>query len=357
MAGHNTTKTKEVHVVNKRTIPQPLDIYDNISDVANIAIEVPQNIRYNGQLVYSELDSKYFYFKGGIDDLDLIPLINQSSVRTITTEINTLDGIVYEYEHNLGSQNLIINFVHNDETLILGWKRGKLDGTMMNNAIHFTTNADYNGLQMFIIGNDITEGTDLHPNLDGDITTLKLNMLTTHSYYGNFQLVGDELLYLRNDVETLNTAVEGLGGVPQLFPTWLSNDSITAFGSSGDNTIGFNVGATPAENSIDLITSIIRLNPTYPIEMNNHVRVMNGRDLQFTNYDESIRLDIRPQFGISGDIFLPPTPSNIFGLSNSVTVPTPTSTGTAGETRIIGDFRYECIATDEWVRSDIVRIW
>lgn len=44
-------------------------------------------------------------------------------------------------------------------------------------------------------------------------------------------------------------------------------------------------------------------------------------------------------------------------ISDSITVPTPTSTGVKGEIRYIGSFKYECIATNTWVRVAVDTTW
>jgi len=57
----------------------------------------------------------------------------------------------------------------------------------------------------------------------------------------------------------------------------------------------------------------------------------------------------------SRELWLPNADGALLVLSDIITAPTSsTDTGSKGEVRIVGTTRYECIATDTWVKSTVV---
>ncbi len=213
MAGFDNNKTVEQAVSFERTTAEPLDKYDIIGSLATLTLQIPLEVRYEGQMVYVNNLKKWYFFKDGVTNNDLKPLMSESSVRVFDTNINTVDGIMFELEHSLDSGNINVTFTHNDESIIVGWKRGKIDGSDKSNFIHFSTNADYNNLQIFIIGNDISGGTDLHPNLDGDISGIKNKVITTHVAFDDFQKIGDILVTTDSDFNNFQKVSDTLKNI------------------------------------------------------------------------------------------------------------------------------------------------
>lgn len=201
MAGHNTTATVQTPVVYERMIPHPLDKWSNISSLTLVTTQLPSVIRYVGMLVWVEDKKEFYHFKDGVNDNHLVPLTTSlEGIRTYDTLVNTTANSVIEIKHDLGAANISITFQHNDEMLLVGWKRGKIDGSDKGNYIHFATDVDYVGLRVFIISKDLAPNQPTHPNLDNELSAITLTLNTTHTTLDTMQEVGDAIIALQTTV-------------------------------------------------------------------------------------------------------------------------------------------------------------
>ncbi|BAV39248.1 hypothetical protein BPT24_123 [Tenacibaculum phage pT24] len=348
MAGYNNTKVRDLKVSFQRTNAEPIDKYDNISALDQIDTQLPESIRYDGMLVYVENIRKYYFFDGGITNSDFKPVINFQGTKTFEATVDTVASTIIEVEHNLGTVNIMGQFMHDDESLLISWKRGKVDGTERENYIHFATNSDYTDLDIILVGKDVDGVISNDPALTQTLSGMYGLMSTTHTALNDFQKMGDALVAL------------GALAVPHEFPYWdkFNTDSdILGFGLSWDNSILLRKGASSSDNRIEFLTEDVYFNTTREVIFGNNLRIINSRALQFLSTDGTTRHDLDGNLTQNSSSTLPPHTSQIYGVTSSNVVPTPTSEGVMGEIRIIGNYKYECIDTDEWIRTLIERTW
>lgn len=208
MAGHNTTATVQTPVVYERMIPHPLDKWSNISSLTQVATQLPSTIRYQGMLVWVEDKKEFYHFKDGVADNQLVALSTAlEGIRTFDTLVNTTANNKLEIKHDLGAANISITFQHNDEMLLVGWKRGKIDGTDKGNYIHLATDVNYVGLRVFIIAKDLAPTQPTHPNLDNELAAITIKLNTTHTNLDTLQEVGDSITALQTTVSSHTTTL------------------------------------------------------------------------------------------------------------------------------------------------------
>ncbi len=208
MAGHNTTATVQTPVVYERMIPHPLDKWSNISAKAQVGTQIPSGVRYQGMMVWVEDEKIFYHFKDGILDTHLVKLSSTlEGIRTFDALVNTTANNKLEVKHDLGASNISITFQHNDEFLLVGWKRGKIDGTDKGNYIHFSTDVDYTSLRVFIISKDLSPTQPTHPNLDNELATIQVRLNTTRTNLDTFQEIGDTITSIQTTVAGHTTAL------------------------------------------------------------------------------------------------------------------------------------------------------
>lgn len=182
MAGHDTKETTHISTVFSRTVPSPLDKWSNISSKSKVTEELPLGIRYVGMLVFVEDEGSFYFFKGGIQDINLTHLNGDlEGIKTFDVLVNTTANQIVEIEHNLEASNINVAFQHDDEYLLNGWKRGKIDGTEKGNYIHFATTSSLTSLRVFIIAKNVDSNNSSNPNLDDTITSIQEKLNTTFS--------------------------------------------------------------------------------------------------------------------------------------------------------------------------------
>ena len=206
---YSTKYLTETPVSFKRLQAIPLDKFQVISSLTNINNELPVDIRYDGMgLVYCESDQSYYYFKGGTTNAHFIKFSDTlQGVRTYDATLNTTKDIKLEINHNLNASNIIVSFMHNDEMLLLGWKRGMINGTDLGNYIHISTDANYSNLKVFIISKDLAPTQPLHPNLDNELSDIQTKLNTTHTNLDTLQEIGDSLVNIQTSIGNNNNTL------------------------------------------------------------------------------------------------------------------------------------------------------
>lgn len=213
MAGYNTKETTEISTVFSRTVASPLDKWSNISSITSVDTELPPKIRFVGMLVFVEDEDVYYFFKGGIENINLVLLSGElEGIRTFDTIVNTTQSQIVEVEHGLGAGNINVTFQHENEYLLNGWKRGKIDGTNTDNYIHFSTENTLVGVQIFIIAKSIDSSNSSNPNLDATIVNIlnTINILET----GAVKSVNNILPDVNGNVNVVGGVVYDLSLIP-----------------------------------------------------------------------------------------------------------------------------------------------
>lgn len=140
MSGSSTIPALEIAQGYSLTVPGPIDDRTIISEVANIAAELPAGVRYPGLLVWVEnadidgddvLDNHgaFYLFNNGILDTDFISLrtyVNGSGVSN--TAISYVYSIpippstVTQLAHNLSSENLQVELYDENTSALIDWR-------------------------------------------------------------------------------------------------------------------------------------------------------------------------------------------------------------------------------------------
>lgn len=125
-------------------VPAPIDSRMTISSISNVDTELPIAVRFIGLLVWVSDIQQFYLFKSGVDLVNFVPLTlevsgNYKFVFSLT-EISP-DDI---FNHNLGTQDLIIQFFLDKKPVTIDYEFLDFDGlapTDHLNKIRFKLNS------------------------------------------------------------------------------------------------------------------------------------------------------------------------------------------------------------------------
>lgn len=97
---------KEIPYVYRTLFGEPLDIRTVVSSISNLLTEIPLALRYEGLIVYVQDKHEPYIFKGGVNDVNFVPLVTGTQTNSIA-HMSRSAKQVYEDKIYIDTNNFI----------------------------------------------------------------------------------------------------------------------------------------------------------------------------------------------------------------------------------------------------------